>query len=71
MGSERPEKEPVALSQWRTGGSPGKEQRLLKMRRDSIPFAQWSLGALGADSVLPFALTNSTPFRLTANSPLG
>jgi len=24
MGSERPEKEPVALSQWRTGGSPCK-----------------------------------------------
>ena len=40
------------------------EQRLLKMRRDSIPFAQWSLGVLGADSVLPFALTNSGHFRL-------
>ena len=32
--------------------------------RDSIPFAQWSLGVLGADSVLPFALTNSGHFRL-------
>ena len=26
-GSERPEKEPVALSQWRTGGSPGVAKR--------------------------------------------
>ena len=32
--------------------------------QDSIPFAQWSLGVLGADSALPFALTNSGHFRL-------
>ena len=27
-GSERPEKEPVALSQWRTGGSPVRGVRI-------------------------------------------
>ena len=29
-----------------------------------VPFAQWSPGVLGADSVLPFAPTNSPRFRL-------
>ena len=32
--------------------------------RESIPFAQWSHRILGADSVLPFALTNSGHFLL-------
>ena len=35
MGSERPEKEPVALSQRRTGGSPGHSESPQK----EVPYA--------------------------------
>ena len=38
--------------------------RRLRLRKDSIPFAQWSFRTLGAGSELPFALTNSSRYRL-------
>ena len=41
MGSERPENCPVDSFQRRTGGSPGKELRLLRMRETGIISNIW------------------------------
>ena len=43
----------------------------LCLRLTACPFAQWSFRTLGAGSELPFALTNSASFRLSANCPQG
>ena len=48
-GSERPEKEPVALSQWRTGGSPGASKDLPRIQ--IVPSAMGTI--LSAQNVIP------------------
>ena len=70
VGSERPEKEPVALYQWRTGSSPGKKFR----RRCGQPKQSASvLGARGGNTargacVNPYGCNAASTIEVAFNS---